>query len=81
MYKQAWTKANKDDMEDDLDDIKDKFDKFEDEFKSNLMSYTIFLKGEGLCNFKKYPLKTIVLIKIFSVESVILTKSSQSKRY
>ena len=40
MYKQAWTKANKDDMEDDVDDIKDKFDKFEDEFKSNLMSCT-----------------------------------------
>ena len=36
MYKQAWTKANKDDMEDDVDDIKDKYDKFEDDLdKSN----------------------------------------------
>ena len=26
MYKQAWTKANKDDMEDDVDGIKDKFE-------------------------------------------------------
>ena len=36
----SWTKASKDDMENDVDGIKDKFDKFEDEFKSNLMSCT-----------------------------------------